>query len=69
MSNCLIRSRDSFGGKVKILPTKKGKKRRRRDLSPFLARAVPRLEIEKEGMGRGREGRERRLIVGWCYEQ
>lgn len=60
MSNCLIRSRDSFGGKVKIRSKKKEKKR---DLSPFLARAVfPRFEIREEE-------RERRLIVRWCYEQ
>lgn len=49
MSNCLIRSRDSFGGKVKIRSKKKEKKR---DLSPFLARAVfPRLEIRRGGEG------------------
>lgn len=61
MSNCLIRSRDSFGGKVKIRSKKKEKKGR--DLSPFLARAVfPRFEIREEG-------KERRLIVRWCYEQ
>lgn len=62
MSNCLIRSRDSFGGKVKIR-SKKKKEKKGRDLSPFLARAVfPRFEIREEG-------KERRLIVRWCYEQ
>lgn len=62
MSNCLIRSRDSFGGKVKIR-SKKKKEKKGRDLSPFLARAVfPRFEIREEE-------RERRLIVRWCYEQ
>lgn len=62
MSNCLIRSRDSFGGKVKIR-SKKKKEKKGRDLSPFLARVVfPRFEIREEG-------KERRLIVRWCYEQ